>query len=446
MVTARGIAAVCCMTEMDMAEAVLAHHPDDFDANVSVPDVPAAPRPFHHPLRIALFSGNYNYVRDGANMTLNRLVAFLERQHIAVRVYAPTVPEPAFAPAGTLISVPSIPLPRRKEYRLGLGLPAHVIDDLRAFGPNLFHLSAPDLIGRSALKLARQWQIPAVASYHTRFESYLPYYGLSWLQPAVMSYLRRFYRQCEQLYAPTDCCAATLRELGFNDDVRVWSRGIDRTRFAPQKRDPAWRAEKGFADSDVVVAFVGRLVLEKGLDLFCDVMERLAANGVKHRILIVGDGPERALLEQRLPAAVFTGHLEGGDLERAYASSEIFFNPSVTESFGNVTLEAMACGVPTVCATATGSRDLVRDGVTGLLIAPERRDEFAAAITRLVHDETLRRRMGLAARDASANYDWEKVMAGLLSHYREIHASSSVAIRAIAAANAPFRPRLVAQE
>jgi len=147
--------------------------------------------------RVALFSGNYNYLRDGANRALNRLVDYLGRQGVAVRVYSPTGEKPAFEHAGDLVSVPSFSIPRRKEYRFATGLPAHVRDDIAAFRPNLFHLSAPDLLGYKALQLARSWGLPAVASVHTRFETYLSYYGLGFLEKHATRYLRHFYNQCD---------------------------------------------------------------------------------------------------------------------------------------------------------------------------------------------------------------------------------------------------------
>jgi glycosyltransferase involved in cell wall biosynthesis len=369
-------------------------------------------------------------VRDGANRTLNRLVGFLERQNVAVRVYAPTVPEPAFPPTGTLVSVPSVALPRRKEYRLGLGLTSKVVADLKAFRPTMFHLSAPDLIGYSALKLARRWRLPVVASYHTRFESYLGYYGLSWLEPAITQYLRYFYGRCKHLYVPTTCMAERLNKQGFGDDIRVWSRGIDRERFNPTKRSEAWRASLGIAPDDVTIAFVGRLVLEKGLDLLCDIAGALDHMGAPHKLLIVGDGPEQALLRQRLPRAVFTGHLDGDALERAYASADMFLNPSTTETFGNVTLEAMASGLPTVCAQATGSNAIVRHEITGYLIAADQPQSFALCLARMIKNADMRRGMGEAGREASRNFDWERIMASLLAHYREALTDGSTPTRA----------------
>ena len=369
------------------------------------------------PLRVALFTGNYNCVRDGVNNTLNRLVAYLTSQDIPVRIYSPTVAEPAFPPVGDLVSVPSVPIPRRREYRIGVGLPREQRMDLQAFAPTVLHVSAPDPIGFAALDFAKRHQLPVVASYHTRFETYLRYYGLGFLEPALTRHLRSFYRRCDQLLVPTEFLRAALHESRFNDDIRIWSRGIDRARFNPDRRDLGWRQSLGIAPDDCAIAFVGRLVLEKGLDLLPTVTAGLSARDVKHKLLIVGDGPERARLQQQLPTAVFTGHLEGEALARAYASADVFLNPSVTETFGNVTLEAMASAIPVVCARATGSQTLVVDGVCGYLLDAAQPAAFVATLAHLAGDIAVRSRLGAAGRALSAKRDWTPILAGVVANY-----------------------------
>ena len=370
--------------------------------------------------RVALFSGNYNYTRDGANRALNRLVDFLERRGVAVRVYSPTGERPAFAHAGDVVSVPSIALPRRKEYRLALGLNKQIKDDLRAFRPNLFHLSAPDLLGYKALKLARSWSVPVVASVHTRFDTYPRYYGFGFLEPVVTHYLRAFYQQCAQIYAPSESMCEILRAQGMSDDVRIWGRGVDSNTFSPERRDLAWRAAHGIADTDIVIAFVGRLVLEKGLGIFADVMDVLSQRKVAYKVLIVGDGPEREWLQKRLPDAIFTGHLEDEMLAKAYASSDLFFNPSRTETFGNVTLEAMASGTPSICAKATGSMSLVQHGATGFLADNATVEEYANHLGELVRNHALRHAFSHASRARALNYNWDNILGDVLANYCEV--------------------------
>ncbi|MFN3389217.1 MAG: glycosyltransferase, partial [Allosphingosinicella sp.] len=179
-------------------------------------------------LRIAMFSGNYNYVRDGANQALNRLVEYLLRQGAAVRIYSPTVEEPAFEPNGDLVHVPYVPIPRRPEYKFPLMLTPSVRRDVRRFAPNIFHIASPDVLGHRAVSLARALGRPAVASVHTRFETYPRYYGLAFMEPVVLAVLRRFYRRCDAIFAPSESMAQLLREQRMNYNVGIWTRGIDR--------------------------------------------------------------------------------------------------------------------------------------------------------------------------------------------------------------------------
>ncbi len=371
-------------------------------------------------LRVALFTGNYNYVRDGANQALNRLVGYLESKGVTVRVYSPTVEKPAFEPTGTLISIPSVPFPGRSEYRVGLGLPRAARADLKAFDPHIVHIASPDPLGHRAVSWAKRHGKPAVASVHTRFETYFRYYGAAWFQVGAEAILRRLYRRCVEIYAPSESMAAVLTDQRMSRHVSIWSRGVDRVLFNPDRRDMAWRRGLGFGDDETVILFVGRLVLEKGLDTFSDTLAELRDRGVPHRALFVGDGPARQWIEERAPTGVFIGHQTGRDLARAYASSDLMFNPSSTETFGNVTLEAMASGLAVVAARATGSLSLVTTGLNGRLTTPDDVGESADALELYLRNPDTRRAAGAAGREISARFDWDDINGALLSRYLHV--------------------------
>jgi len=368
-------------------------------------------------LRVALFSGNYNYVRDGANQALNRLVAYLLRQGVQVRVYSPTVEHPAFPATGDLVDIPAIPIPGRSEYRLPIAIPGRVRRDLDEFKPNVVHVSSPDIVGHRAVTWARRHKIAAVASVHTRFETYLSYYHLEWLEPEVREILRRFYHRCEVVMAPAESTAAILRAQRMNRDIAIWSRGIDREQFNPQRRDMEWRRSQGISDDELVIAFLGRIVMEKGLDVFSEAILGLIDRGVKHHVLVIGEGPARPWFEQRLPNAIFTGQLTGDDLARALASCDVLLNPSITEAFGNVTLEAMACALPVVAAQATGATNLVRNGITGTLCDAGETEEFADTLENYARDPDLRRRHGEAGLAIAKTMDWDSINATVIRVY-----------------------------
>ena len=369
-------------------------------------------------LRVALFSGNYNYVRDGANQALNRLVGYLLRQGVHVRVYSPTVKHPAFPPTGDVVSIPAIPIPGREEYRMPIAIPARVKRDLQLFNPNVVHVSSPDIVGHRAVTWARRNQIAAVASVHTRFDTYLAYYHLQALEPLARNIMRRFYHRCEVVMAPAASTAAILREQRMNRDIATWARGIDREQFNPERRDMEWRRSLGVKDEELLIAFLGRVVMEKGLDVFVETIQALVERKVPHKVIVIGEGPARPWFEQQLPKAIFTGQLTGSNLARALASADVLLNPSITEAFGNVTLEAMACAMPVVAAESTGASSLVRNGVTGTLVDPDEIGEFADALEAYARNPELRRRHGEAGLEIAKTMDWDTINAAVIRVYK----------------------------
>ena len=372
------------------------------------------------PERVAVFSGNYNCCTDGHSRTMNRLVAFLESHGTQVMVFSPKTPNPTPTLGGILVPIPSMPIPGRSEYRLACGMTRSARRRLKIFRPDLIHVSTPDLLGYSALRFAAQNGIPAVSSFHTRFDTYFRYYGVRAFEEWCRRYFRHFYARCEHVYVPSPSMKDVLSKARIGRDIRIWSRGINRELFSPDKRDLEWRRKIGIVDDEVVIIFVGRLVKEKAIDVVADLHDELKRRGAPHRFLIVGDGPARAQFEECLPDGIFVGFQSGPNLARAYASADIFFNPSVTETFGNVTLEAMASGLPSVCLRATGSSNLVAEGKTGYLSEPGNIAETADHTETLIAEASLRHVMSAAARERSETYSWDAVMGELLGHYCDI--------------------------
>jgi glycosyltransferase involved in cell wall biosynthesis len=369
--------------------------------------------------RVALFSGNYNCLPDGANQALNRLVAHLLRRGFEVRVYSPVVAHPAFEPAGELVGVRSIPFPGRGDYRLALGLPAETRRNLDAFAPDIVHVSAPDILGRRAQACARERGIPLVASLHTRFETYFQFYGLGFIRGIIERYLQRFYRRCDLVLAPNRPLARMLEADGVDPaHLAIWSRGVDRAKFDPARRSLAWRRAHGIGDRELAVLFFGRLVREKGIADFAAAVTRADLPNV--RPLVVGDGPARGEFARLLPGAVFVGHLTGEALGEAVASADVLLNPSATEAFGNVNLEAMAAGLAVISADAPSSRELIDDGRTGLLVPPGDVAGYATALAKLASERGLCDKLGSDARAESARYDWDAALDKVVEAYRTL--------------------------
>ena len=375
-------------------------------------------------LRVALFTGNYNHIRDGVSLTLNRLVKYLEDRGIPVLVFAPSVETPAIDHNGTLIVTPSIPMPvgGRDEYRVATHFPKWAQKKLEEFNPSIIHIATPDWLGKGALKWGRDHGLPVVSSYHTHFLSYMNYYfGITFLvEKWVKWQMRKFYGAVDHTYVPSQSMIDVIKSIGVESDFRLWARGIDLELFNPAKRDMDWRRSLGLKDDEIVVTFVSRLVWEKELRTYIDSVSAIQKKYPKVRALVVGDGPAKEEAEKLLPNGQFIGFAKGEDLARAYASSDVFLFPSHTETFGNVTLEAMASGLPCLVADAIGSKSLVNNGENGFWANQSDVEDFTEKLERIVSDKDLRLAMGEKSRDLALNYRWEDINAGLVDNYMEL--------------------------
>jgi len=369
-------------------------------------------------LRIALISGNYHMVRDGPTQALNRLVGYLLRQGAQVRVFAPTTRNPQVDPTGDLVIVPSLAIPGRPEYQFPVGLYGNAWRKFAEFEPNMIHVASPDFAARQAAKWGRDHDVPVLATVHTRFETYPRYYHARFLEPTIERWLKTYYRRADALMAPAESMRQVLLDQGMNDEIGIWARGVDRELFNPGRRSMEWRRRQGIADDEVAIGFLGRIVMEKGLDVFANTISLLGKRKVKFRVLVIGDGPARPFFEGKLPDnAAFAGVLHPPEIGTAVASMDVLFNPSATETFGNVTLEAMACGHPVVAAQATGSDMLVVDGVTGALVKPNSIRDFARALQAYVEQPELRAAHGKAGEERSLEFDWDRINQGMLDTY-----------------------------
>ena len=370
-------------------------------------------------MRVALFSGNYNYVREGANQALNRLVAHGERKGHRFRIYSPVTTAPAFPPTGDLVPVPSIALPVRGEFQLALGLPKNIREDIRRFAPDLIHVSTPDILGTRAQTFAKLLGLPIVASLHTRFEAYFAYYGLDWLKPIAEAHLRRFYRRSDHVLAPTLGIVAEIATMRDDNKVSLWSRGVDLDLFDPRRRDLDWRRARGWSDKDFVVLYFVRLVLEKGVKDFVSIVQRLRTQSVAVKVLVIGAGPARDAFDA-LEDSLFTGHLDGEELARAVASADLLIHPSRTEAFGNVVLEAMASGLAIVSSATDSSESLIEQGRSGLLCPSDDLDCVARTVAELAGNANKRRSLGTEARIASRAFSWDAASESVLGAYGSI--------------------------
>ena len=384
-------------------------------------------------LRVALGTGAFHHIRDGVSLSLNHLADRLEKlgHHLAVFAPGPVgegaaaraalpVPQPADR---WLVEAPSASLPGRGEYYLSLGLGSAGEQALEALRPDVVHVATPDPLGFAMQAWGWHHGVPVVCTYHTRFNSYLQYYSAGILEPAAwLFWLGNFYRGCDRVYVPSDSVYSELEAHGVSPDaLRYWARGVDAEQFHPRRRCLSWRRSLGVADDEVLVLMTSRLVWEKGLQEVAGTFTRLVEEGVPFRSVVVGDGPARDGFQALAPDTLFVGSLQGDDLAAAYASADVFFFPSETETFGNVNLEAMASSLPVVASDASGSRMMVRPGETGFLVPFGDLEGYAASLRQLVTDAGLRRRMGAEGRrQAVDDWQWDSIIDGLVRDYYNV--------------------------
>jgi glycosyltransferase involved in cell wall biosynthesis len=305
---------------------------------------------------------------------------------------------------------PGVPLPLYQQLRMGFTWPGTLVQRWRRWRPDLVHVATEGPLCWSAVQAARRLGLPVSSDLRTNFHAYSRHYGMGWLHGPVLAYLRGFHRRTRCTMVPTEALRRELAAQGF-EDLRVVARGVDTQLYAPERRSEALRATWGAAPDDLVLVCVGRLAAEKNLTVLIAAYEQLRQHDPRARLLLVGDGPLRTALQARCPQAIFAGQRSGSDLAAHYASADLFAFPSLTETFGNVTPEAMASGLPVVAYDYAAAGQLLRQGESGLLVPPGDAGAFIDAVTALAADPARRRALGAQARATAITLGWDDVVA-----------------------------------
>lgn len=369
-------------------------------------------------VRIALFSDTYPPQMNGVSRTLERLVIAARHRGAVVRIFTTTDPELAHADADE-VRWNSVPFWAYPQVRLSAPRAFAARAALTGFRPDIVHVATEFGVGIAGRMAARSLRIPLVTSYHTSFAAYAEFYRLGALAGLGWRYFRWFHSAAARTFTPTEAIRSEVQAHGFAN-VGVWGRGVDGERFDPTFRSLEWRRGLGIADDAMVVLYVGRIAKEKGLEHALSAMHELAARAPAIRFVYVGDGPYQAELRAAAPAtAIFTGRLSGIPLSTAYASSDVFLFPSVTDTFGNVLLEAMASGLVVVSADAGNTRELV--GTTrGVIIPVEQPGAIARALIALEHDRVTHEAIRDAAQRWARERTWSQVWNGLFGEYQRV--------------------------
>jgi len=373
-------------------------------------------------MRIAYFTESLPPLVDGVSHSLGYLHKSLISHEIECRFYSPFLPADK-SWEGSVCQVISIPFPLYTRYRVSLPAFHDLKYSLDKFRPDLVHTCSPFFLGLFGIRYAREKKIPVANSFHTRFVSYLKYYGYGWLEKYGWGYLRWYYNSGDITLVPSDATIAELRSKGF-ENLKLWSRGIDLKHFSPAFADRNLK-ERWSPSGKPVAIYVGRLVKEKDIDIILKAHEILREKEVEYQLVFVGDGPMRRQIEKEAPDALLAGRLEEDELSRAYASSDIFLFPSTTESFGNVVLEAAASGLPTVGSAEGGVGELIQEGETGYRTSPGDYRDFAEKLEILVKNDAIRLYMSATAVEFASKKSWDSINSRLFQDYEKLIAAGA---------------------
>lgn len=367
-------------------------------------------------MRIAYFNANLRVGQDGVTRCIYKMIdGTLERGHEAIAITS-TLPDGA--PPISMHRVPSVVLPLQKNYRIALPGYTSFARTLEAFRPDVLHINSPCTLGFAAAKYGQHFGVPVVATYHTHFPTYPRYYGLDRFKELTWRITRSLYNSVDRTFVPT---RPILEELVANriDRLEYLPNGVDTTLFNTGRRSSEWRSRFGGGKKPIVL-FVSRLVWEKDLRVLAEAYRLLRERRDDFEMVIVGDGHARAEFETLMPGAHFLGYQSGVTLAESFASSDIFVFPSTTETFGLVTLEAMASGLAPVAAKVGGAVGIIQEGISGLFSEPHRGDSLASQVHFLLDQPELRTTIARHAHAHAQRFDWNLVLGQLFDSYADV--------------------------
>lgn len=363
-------------------------------------------------LNIALVTETYLPEVNGVAITLGRMVeGLLKRQHrihlIRPRQSRHDIAQQSDSYRETLVS--GMPIPGYPELKSGLPARGKLLKLWQQQRPHIVHIATEGPLGWSAMSAARKLNLPISTDFHTNFHSYTRHYGIGLLQKPIAAYLRHFHNRTDCTLVPTAALQQQLVRDGYKN-VAVVSRGVDAELFHPAKRNAALRASWGADENTPVAMLVSRIAPEKNLALVIDAFNQMRTVHPSAKLVMVGDGPARATLEKSHPGVIFAGMQTGEELAVHYASGDVFLYPSLTETYGNVTVEAMASGLATLAYDYAAAQQHIRHEVNGLLAPFNDAAAFTAQAAGIVNDPNRIQRLRGAARKTAEALTWDHIM------------------------------------
>jgi glycosyltransferase involved in cell wall biosynthesis len=362
-------------------------------------------------LRIAVVTETWPPEVNGVAMTLAKLVQGLSHRNHDVQLIRPRqtkTDSPMSDSSLEEVLMRGMPIPRYPELKLGLPSKKTLVKTWTLRRPDVVHIATEGPLGWSALQAAKVLKLPVTSDFRTNFQSYSKHYGVGWLRKPIVAYLRKFHNATACTMVPTRELMRTLSQNGFAN-LKVVSRGVDTKLFNISKRDTSLRSSWGATDDTKVLISVGRMAPEKNLDQVLKAYEALQVTGQAFKLVMVGDGPLKEQFQKRYPEIIFPGMLSQSNLAAYYASSDLFIFPSQTETFGNVTLEALASGIPVLAFDCAAARDWVQTGVNGWLVAENNPEGFAAQAVAIFNSKDLLDQITQSTRQQVVHLDWDQI-------------------------------------
>ena len=359
-------------------------------------------------LRVAVVTETYPPELNGVAVTAARFIEGLRALDHQIQLVRPRQGAADAGGPGHVL-VRGIAIPRYADLRLGLPAKAALERLWSLRRPDVVHIVTEGPLGWSALRAATKLRLPVVSDFRTNFHAYSSHYGVGWLKKPILAYLRKFHNRTLATLVPTAALRAQLALLGFLR-LRVIARGVDTRLFSPARRDEQLRAQWGAAPEDPVLVYVGRIAAEKNLATLMSAYEETRRRSPRAKLVLVGEGPLRRDLESRFPEAVFAGRRSGEDLARHFASGDVFFFPSLTETYGNVTLEAMASGLAVVAFDYAAAAEVIEHDTSGVLVPFDDNRAFVSHAAALAAAPSRVRGIRQHARQAVASRSWDAVV------------------------------------
>jgi glycosyltransferase involved in cell wall biosynthesis len=362
-------------------------------------------------LRIAVVTETYPPEINGVAMTISRMVEGLRQNH-EVELIRPRQNKQDSAKQELSLQevlVRGFPIPRYPDLKLGLPAKQRLVKLWTENRPDVVHLVTEGPLGSSALAAARKLGIPVSSDFHTNFHSYSRHYGFGWLYKTVAAHLRNLHNRTDATLVPTRELRDTLAKDGYMN-LQVVARGVDTTLFHPSKRSKALRREWGLVGDDLAVIYVGRISAEKNLPLVLRTFKAMQAINPNLKLVLVGDGPVRADLQRQNSGYIFAGMRTGEDLAAHYASGDIFLFPSMTETYGNVTVEAMASGLAVVAYRYAAAAEHIEHERNGLHAEYGNEEEFIIQACKLAIDVSRVHKMRMNAHQTMLKLDWQNIV------------------------------------